>query len=97
LTSELATDRSSALYNEIRIAWTNALRNQGDIARRKELSRGVHASEKTGSEELFRLVWERFFLEILEQEATSTQGAPKKSKKTKKISRKVAKERRRQK
>jgi predicted DNA binding CopG/RHH family protein len=82
LTSELATDRSSALYNEIRAAWTNALRNQGDIVRRKELSGVIHASEKTGSEELFRLVWERFFLEILEQEATSSQRTPKRSKKS---------------
>ena len=82
LTSELATDRSSALYNEMRIAWTDALRNQGDIARRKELSRAIHASEKTGSEELFRLVLERFLLEMLEQEATSPQGTPKRSKKS---------------
>jgi predicted DNA binding CopG/RHH family protein len=82
LTSELATDRSSALYSEIRAAWTNALRNQGDIVRRKELSGAIHASEKTGSEELLRLVWERFFLEILEQEATSSQRTPKRSKKS---------------
>ena len=82
LTSELATDSSSALYNEIRIAWTNALRNQGDIARRKELSRAIHTGRKAGSEELFRFVLERFLLEMLEQEATSTQGAPKKSKKS---------------
>src|SRR6201993_2396795 len=57
LTSELATGRSSALYNEIRTAWINAFRNQGDIARRKELSRAIHASEKTGLEELFGLVF----------------------------------------
>jgi len=82
LTSELATDRSSALYNEIRAAWTNALRNQGDIARREELSRAIHTGEKAGSEEFFRFVLERFFLEMLEQEGVSTQGAPKKNKKS---------------
>jgi predicted DNA binding CopG/RHH family protein len=82
LTSELATDRSSALYNEIRAAWTNALRNRGDTARRKELSAAIHVSEKTGSEELFRLVLERFLLEMLEQEAKSPQGTPKRSKKS---------------
>lgn len=82
LTSELATDRSSALYNEIRSAWTNVLRNRGDIARRKQLSRAIHIGEKAGSEELFRLILERVLLEILEQEATSPQGAPKKSKKS---------------
>lgn len=82
LTSELAGDRSSGLYSEIRTAWTNALRNRGDSARRKELSGAIHASEKAGSEELLRLVWERFFLEILEQEATSSQRTPKRSKKS---------------
>jgi hypothetical protein len=82
LTSELATDRSSALYNEIRAAWTNALRNQGDIARREELSRAIRTEEKAGSEEFFRFVLERFLLEMLEQEGASTQGAPKKSKKS---------------
>ena len=82
LTSELATDRSSALFNEIRTAWTNALRNQGDIARRKELSRAIHSGERAGSEEIFRLILERFLLEMLEQEATSTQGFPKKGKKS---------------
>ena len=82
LTSELATDRSSVLYNEIRAAWTNALRNQGDIARKEELSRAIHTGEKAGSEELFRFVLERFLLEMLEQEGASTQGAPKKSKKS---------------
>jgi predicted DNA binding CopG/RHH family protein len=82
LTSELATDRSSALYNETRAAWTNALRNQGDIARREELSRAIRTEEKAGSEEFFRFVLERFLLEMLEQEGASTQGAPKKSKKS---------------
>jgi predicted DNA binding CopG/RHH family protein len=81
LTSELATDRSSALYNEIRTAWTNALRNQGDIARRKELSRAIDSAKVASSEELFRLFLENFLLEMLEQEATS-HGAPKKSKKS---------------
>jgi predicted DNA binding CopG/RHH family protein len=82
LTSEHATDRSSALYNEIRTAWTNALRNQGNIARREELSRAMHTGGKAGSEELFRFVLERFFLEMLEQEGVSAQGAPKKNKKS---------------
>ena len=82
LSSELATDRSSVLYNEIRTAWTNALRNQGDMARREELSRAMHTGRKEGSEELFRFVLERFFLEMLEREGASTQGAPKKSKKS---------------
>jgi len=82
LTSELATDRSSALYNEIRAAWTNALRNPGDIARREELSRAMHTGGKAGSEEFFRFVLERFFLEMLEQEGVSTQRAPKKNKKS---------------
>jgi predicted DNA binding CopG/RHH family protein len=81
LTSELAGDRSSALYNEIRAAWTNALRNQGDIVRRKELSRAIHSAKVASSEELFRLFLENFLLEMLEQEATS-HGAPKKSKKS---------------
>ena len=82
LTTELATDRSSALYNEIRTAWANALRNRGDTARRKELSRAIHSAKVASSEELFRLFLENFLLEMLEQEATSTQGAPKKSKKS---------------
>jgi hypothetical protein len=81
LTTELATDRSSALYNEIRTAWTNALRNQGDIARRRELSRAIHSAKVASSEELFRLFLENFLLEMLEQEATP-HGAPKKSKKS---------------
>lgn len=80
LTSELATDRSSTLYNEIRIAWTNALRNQGDMARRKELSQAIHIGEKAGSEERFRLILERVLLEMLEQETTSRQEAPKSKK-----------------
>ena len=82
LTSEHATDRSSALYNEIRAAWTNALRNQGDIARRRELSRAIHSAKVASSEELFRLFLENFLLEMLEQEATSTQGSPKETKKS---------------
>ena len=82
LTTELATDRSSALYNEIHTAWTNALRNRGDTARRKELDRAIHTVGKAGSEELFRFVLERFFLEMLEREGVSTQGAPKKNKKS---------------
>jgi predicted DNA binding CopG/RHH family protein len=82
LTSELATDRSSALVNEIRTAWTNALRNQGDIARRKELSRAIRSDERVGSEAMFGLVLERFLLEMLEQEATSPQRFPKKGKKS---------------
>ena len=82
LTSELATDRSSALVNEIRTAWTNALRYQGDVARRKELSRAIHSGDRAGSEEIFGLILERFLLEMLEQEATSTQGFPKKGKKS---------------
>jgi predicted DNA binding CopG/RHH family protein len=82
LTSELATERSSALYNEIRTSWTNALRNQGDIARREELDRAIRTVGKAGSEEFFRIVFERFLLEMLEQEDTSTQGAPKKTKKS---------------
>jgi predicted DNA binding CopG/RHH family protein len=81
LTTELATDRSSALYNEIRAAWTNALRNQGDIVRRKELSRAIDSAKVASSEELFRLFLENFLLEMLEQEATP-HGAPKKSKKS---------------
>ena len=81
LTSELATDRSSALYNEIRTAWANALRSRGDTARRKELSRAIHSAKVASSEELFRLFLENFLLEMLEQEATP-HGAPKKSKKS---------------
>ena len=81
LTSELATDRSSGLYNEIRTAWANALRNRGDTARRKELSRAIHSAKVASSEELFRLFLENFLLEMLEQEATP-HGAPKKSKKS---------------
>ena len=82
LTSELATNRSSALVNEIRTAWTNAFRNQGDIARKKELSRAIHSGERGGSDEIFRLILERFLLELLEQEATSPQGLSKKGKKS---------------
>jgi predicted DNA binding CopG/RHH family protein len=82
LTSELATDRSSGLYNEIRTAWANALRNRGDTARRKELSRAIHSAKVASSEELFRLFLENFLLQMLEQEATPMQGAPKKSKKS---------------
>jgi predicted DNA binding CopG/RHH family protein len=91
LTSELATDRSSALYNEIRTAWTNALRNQGDIARKKDLARAVHTWEKVGSEEIFRLVLQRFFLEMLEQDATSQQAVLKKKEEV--LAHKRAKER----
>ena len=82
LTSELATDRSSALYHEIRAAWTNALRNQGDPARMKALDRAIHTGGKAGSEEFFRFILERFFLEMLEQEVAPVQGVPKKSKKS---------------
>jgi predicted DNA binding CopG/RHH family protein len=82
LTSEVATDRSSGLYNEIRTAWVNAIRNRGDTGRRKELDRAIHTVGKAGPEEFFRTVLERFLLEMLEQEATSTQGAPKKTKKS---------------
>ena len=82
LTTELATDRSSALYNEIRTAWTNALRNQGDIARRRELSRAIHSAKVASSEELFRLFLENFLLQMLEREATPMQGAPKKREKS---------------
>jgi predicted DNA binding CopG/RHH family protein len=82
LTSELATDRSSGLYNEIRTAWANALRNRGDTARRKELSRAIHSAKVASSEELFRLFLENFLLQMLGQEATPMQGAPKKSKKS---------------
>src|ERR1700751_305806 len=80
LTSELATDRSSGLYNEIRTAWVNAIRNRGDTARRKELDRAIHSAKVASSEELFRLFLENFLLEMLEQEA-KPHGAPKKSKK----------------
>src|SRR5260370_34728038 len=37
-TSEIATDRKFALYNEIRAAWTNALRKPGDISKREGMS-----------------------------------------------------------
>lgn len=82
LTSELATDRSSALYNEIRAAWNNALRNQRNIAGRKELSRAIHSGKKVSSEELFRLFLENFLLEMLEQEATSPERTYKERKKS---------------
>jgi hypothetical protein len=42
----------------------------------------MHTGGKAGSEELFRFVLERFFLEMLEQEGVSAQGAPKKNKKS---------------
>jgi hypothetical protein len=73
LTRELATDKTSALYQEILTAWNNALRNRGDVARRKELSGTIHRGEGAGSEELFRLLFERLFLELLEQEDTRTE------------------------
>jgi hypothetical protein len=82
LTSELADGRASVFYNQIRIAWVNALRHLGNAGRKKELSRIALTSKGVSPEEL-GVVLERFLLESFEQEAKAAKGraASKESKK----------------
>jgi predicted DNA binding CopG/RHH family protein len=82
LTSELADGRASVFYNQLRIAWVNALRNLGNAGGKKELLRIAHAAKRVSPEEL-GVVLERFLLESFEQEAKPVKGlaASKESKK----------------
>jgi hypothetical protein len=82
LTSELADGRASVFYNQIRIAWVNALRYLGNTGRKKELSRIAHTAKGVSPEEL-GVVLERFLLESFEQEAKAAKG-PAASKESKK-------------
>jgi hypothetical protein len=82
LTSELADGRASVFYNQVRIAWVNALRNLGNAERKKELLRIAHAAKRVSPEEL-GVVLERFLLESFEQEAKPVK-APAASKESRK-------------
>jgi hypothetical protein len=82
LTRELAEGRASAFYNQLRIAWVNALRHLGNPGRKKELSRIAHTAKGVSPDEL-GVVLERFLLESFEQEAKAAKdpAASKESKK----------------
>ena len=82
LTSELADGRASVFYNQLRIAWVNALRKLGNAGRKKELLRIAHAAKRVSPEEL-GVVLERFLLESFEQEEKPVKG-PAASKESKK-------------
>jgi hypothetical protein len=81
LTSELADGRSSVFYNQIRIAWVNALRHLGNAGRKKKLSRIAHTAKGVSPE--LGVVLERFLLESFEQEAKAAKD-PATSKESKK-------------